>query len=109
MAMTEGDGSRFERRSIQARMRVVGADGTVLGRVALIGRERLYVRRRKGLPHHWLAVPLSSVRGIHGGDVLLAAPAAAVSEPATREMLAAEIPAYTHPLAEASEGGQAPA
>lgn len=107
MAMTQGDGSRFERRSIQARMRVVGADGTVLGRVALIGRERLYVR--KGRPHHWLAVPLSSVRGIHGGDVLLSAPAAAVSEPATREMLAAEIPTYTHPLAEASDAGQASA
>jgi len=105
MAMKRGDGTRFQRRSIQAGMRVVGSDGEVLGRVARIGQERIYVRKR--FSKHWRAVPLSSVERIHIADVCLKAPAEAIAEPVTREMLAAEIPTYTHPLVEASDAGQA--
>lgn len=105
MAMKRGDGTRFERRSIQAGMRVVGSDGEVLGRVARVGQERLYVRKRFSL--HWRAVPLSSVERIHLADVCLGRPASELAEPVTREMLEAEIPTYTHPLAEASAEGQA--
>ena len=105
MAMKRGDGTRYQRRSIQAGMRVVGSDGEVLGRVARVGQERIYVRKR--LSKHWRAVPLASVDRIHLADVCLNAPAAAVSEPVTREMLAAEIPTYTHPFVEASDAGHA--
>jgi hypothetical protein len=75
--------------------------------VALIGRERLYVRKR--FSNRWRAVRLANVERIHIADVCLNGPATAVAEPVTPEMLAAEIPTYTHPLAEASDAGHAPA
>jgi hypothetical protein len=88
-------------------MRVVGSDGEVLGRVARIGQERIYVRKR--FSKLWRAVPLSRVARIHIADVCLAGLAAAVAEPVTPEMLAAEIPTYTLPFAEASDAGHAQA
>lgn len=105
MAVTWGNGTRFERRSIQAGMRVVDSNGEVLGRVARVGQERLYVRKR--LSRRWRAVPLSSVERIHLADVCLSRPASELVEPVTREMLEAEIPTYTLPLAEASGEEQA--
>ncbi len=105
MAMKRGDGTRYQRRSIQAGMRVVGSDGKVLGRVAQVGQERLYVRKR--LSKEWRAVPLSSVERIHIADVCLNGPAFEVSVPATREMREAEIPTYTLPWAAASDAGHA--
>ena len=108
MAMKRGDGTRFERRSIQAGMRVVAADGTVLGRVARIGQERLYVRKR--FSKQWRAVPFSRVERIRIADVCVSGAGFEAAEPVAREVVEAEIPTYTHPLAEgASAVGQAPA
>ena len=94
-------GSPFERRSIQAGMRVRTEDGTALGRVAVIGREVLYVRRRR-FSRGWRAVPLARVCRVTGGDVYVTGTPTEVSEVVTRERLLTEIPTYTHPLAEAS-------
>ena len=105
MAMKRGDGTRYERRSIQAGMRVVAEDGTVLGRVARIGQERLYVRKR--FSKQWSAVPLSRVERIRIADVCVSGRGSEAAEPVLREQVEAEIPTYTHPLAEASAGGQA--
>jgi hypothetical protein len=84
-------------------MRVRAADGETLGRVARVGRERLYIRRR--FSRRWTAVPLARVERIHVGDVYVSGTAAEVAEPVTRELLEAEVPTYTHPLAEASGAG----
>jgi hypothetical protein len=100
MARTWVDESPFERRSLQAGMRVRTSDGQTLGRVACVGQTRFYIRKR--FSKRWVAVALARVERIHVGDVFVSGTAAEVAEPVTREMLAAEIPTYTHPLAEAS-------
>lgn len=108
MATAWVDSSPFERRSIQAGMRVRAADGTVLGRVAAIGRDSLYVRPWC-FSRLWRAVPLSLLAGLHEGDVYLSGPAPGAAEPVLPEVLHADIPTFTHPLAEASgEGHVAP-
>jgi hypothetical protein len=103
MARTWVDESPFERRSLQAGMRVRTADGRTLGRVARVGQTRFYVRKR--LSKVWVAVALARVERIHVMDVYVSGTAGEVAEPVTREMLEAEIPTYTHPLAEASGAG----
>lgn len=105
MAEAWVDSSPFERRSIQSGMRVRAADGTVLGHVARIGQERVYVRKR--FSRRWRAVPLSRVERIHGGEVFVAGPPSAATEPVTDELLAADLRTFTHPLAEASGAAHA--
>jgi hypothetical protein len=105
MAMAWVDSSPFERRSIQSGMRVRAADGTVLGHVARIGRERVYVRKR--FSRRWRAVPLTRVERIHGGEVFVAGPPAEATEPVTDELLASDLRTFTYPLAAASGEGHA--
>lgn len=66
------DDTLFERRSIIRGMHVRAADGTLLGYVALIGQEHLYVRSSPFISHrHWKEVPVSAVGGLLHGDVVL--------------------------------------
>jgi hypothetical protein len=70
-AMTFED-TPSERRSLVSGMRVRAADGTLLGYVALIGQEHLYVRRSPFVRHtHWKEVPLSAIRRVFRGAVVL--------------------------------------
>ncbi|XXF77498.1 PRC-barrel domain containing protein [Myxococcaceae bacterium GXIMD 01537] len=98
------DDSPYERRSIQSGMRVRAGDGQVLGRVAFIGRERLYLRRQRfARVDHWRAVPLTRVERLLGGDVIVQG---ADTEPVSLEAFHADVPTATYPLAEASEEAQ---
>ncbi len=93
--------SPFERRTIRSGMRVRTEDGTKLGRVAMIGREVVYVQRHR-FSRDWRAVSLARVCRVTGGDVYVTGTPAEVSEGVTRERLRTDIPTYTHPLAEAA-------
>lgn len=97
--------SPYERRSIIRGMRVRDEDGKKLGHVALIGQEHLYVRRWP-FSLHWAEVPLSRVRHVSRGDVLLEGRAEGRRVEADRA-LHGEIPTQTHPLAEPAGWGDA--
>ena len=90
--------SPYERRSIIQGMRVRDEGGKKLGHVALIGQEHLYVRRWP-FSLHWTEVPLSRVRHVSRGEVLLEGRSAGRRVEADRA-LHGEIPTLTHPLAE---------
>jgi hypothetical protein len=98
-------GSPFERRSIQPAMKVRTADGTVLGRVALIGETVLFVRRR--FSRQLRAVPLARLKRVTGRCVYVAGRPDEVLEP-VGERLRTEIPTHVHPLAEPPWTGLAP-
>ncbi|MCY1019323.1 hypothetical protein [Pyxidicoccus sp. MSG2] len=97
--------SPYERRSIVQGMRVRDEDGKKLGHVALIGQEHLYVRRWPFSPH-WTEVPLSRVRHVARGEVLLEGRSAGRQVVASRS-LHGEIPTQTHPLTEPAGWGEA--
>jgi hypothetical protein len=88
--------SPYARRSIIRGLRVRGADGTKLGHVALIGQEHLYVRRWP-FSLHWAEVPLSRVREVTRGEVVLEGHEAGRLVEADKA-LHGEIPTQTHPL-----------
>ncbi|WP_223760610.1 hypothetical protein [Myxococcus sp. RHSTA-1-4] len=90
--------SPYERRSIIQGMRVRDEGGKKLGHVALIGQEHLYVRRWP-FSLHWTEVPLSRVRHVSRGEVLLEGRSAGRRVEAGRA-LHGEIPTLTHPLTE---------
>ncbi|MCP3139687.1 hypothetical protein [Pyxidicoccus xibeiensis] len=91
-------GSPFERRSIIQGMRVRAGDGTKLGYVAVVGEEHLYVRRWP-FSRWWAEVPMSRVRHVGRGAVLLEGQDAGRRVPAGRPE-AGELPTYTLPLTE---------
>ncbi len=98
-------GSPFERRSIQPSMKVRSADGTVLGRVALIGETVLFVRPR--FSRRLRAVPLSRLERVTGRGVYVRGRPNEVFEP-VGDRLRTEIPTHVYPLAEPPWTGLAP-
>jgi hypothetical protein len=60
----------FERRSIISGMHVRSADGALLGYVALIGQEHVYVRRSP-FNRRWKEVPLSAIGRVLSGTLVL--------------------------------------
>ncbi|MFP2927024.1 hypothetical protein ACLESO_17845 [Pyxidicoccus sp. 3LG] len=102
-----GSASPYERRSIIQGMRVRTEDGTKLGYVALIGREHLYVRHWP-FARWWTQVPLSRVRHVARGAVLLEGRDTGRRVPAEREAHR-ELPTHTLPLAEPAGWGNASA
>ncbi len=98
--------SPYARRSIIQGMRVHDEAGTKLGHVALIGQEHLYVRRWP-FSLHWAEVPLSRVRQVTRGEVVLGGREAGRLVAADKA-LHGEIPTQTHPLAEPEGWGGSP-
>lgn len=98
-------GSPFERRSIQPSMKVRSADGTVLGRVALIGETVLFVRLR--FSRKLRAVPLSRLMRVTGRSVYVSGRPDEVLEP-VGDRLRTEITTHVYPLAEPAQTGLAP-
>jgi hypothetical protein len=96
--------SPFERRSIQPPMRVCTEDGTLLGKVALIGETVLFVRPR--FSRELKAVPLSRVSRVTRRGVYVTGRPQEVLEP-VGERLRTEIITHVHPLAEPSSRGLA--
>ena len=97
--------SPYERRSIIRGMRVHDEEGKKLGHVALIGQEHLYVRRWP-FSLHWAEVPLSRVRQVTRGAVVLEGRTLGPLVEADKA-LHGEIPTQTHPLAEPVGWGEA--
>ncbi|CAM4393622.1 hypothetical protein G4177_18080 [Corallococcus sp. ZKHCc1 1396] len=90
------DDTPFERRSIISGMHVRASDGKLLGYVALIGQEHLYVRRSP-FNRRWKEVPLSAVKRVLQGDVLLRDDAGPLVD--ADAQFHGEIPTQTFPLA----------
>ena len=90
------DDTPFERRSIISGMRVRASDGKLLGYVALIGQEHLYVRRSP-FNRHWKEVPLSAVGRVLQGAVILREGTGPLTK--ADATFHGEIPTQTHPLA----------
>jgi hypothetical protein len=90
------DDTPFERRSIIGGMRVRSADGKMLGYVAFIGQEHLYVRHSP-FTRHWKEVPLSAVGRVLPGAVVLREGTGPLV-PADKQHHG-EILSQTHPLA----------
>ncbi|MBN1206073.1 MAG: PRC-barrel domain containing protein [Myxococcaceae bacterium] len=95
--------SPFERRSIQAEMRVQTLEGTRLGRVFLIGREVLYVRPWR-FSRREFAVPLSRVVRVTGRGVYVEGKPSELREP-VGDRLRHDIPTQVHPLTEPATTG----
>ncbi|MBU8899709.1 hypothetical protein DRW03_24890 [Corallococcus sp. H22C18031201] len=92
----ELEASPLERRSIVQGMRVRDEDGALLGYVAFIGQEHLYVRRWP-FSRQWGEVPLSAVRQVLAGAVRVEGRGPAVMTPAPPG-LHGEIPTQTFPV-----------
>ncbi len=99
------EASPYERRSIIRGMRVRDGDGKKLGYVAHIGQEHLFVRRWP-FSLHWSAVPLSRVRRVTQGAVLLEGRGPGLLQPADKRLYG-EIPTQTAPLPEPVGWGDA--
>ncbi|MHA7634348.1 hypothetical protein [Corallococcus sp. M7] len=91
------DDTPSERRSIISGMRVRSADGKLLGYVALIGQEHLYVRRSPFVRHRdWKEAPLSAVGRVLQGAVILKEGTGPLAH--ADAMFHGEIPTQTLPL-----------
>ncbi|WP_211193880.1 hypothetical protein [Pyxidicoccus fallax] len=90
--------SPYERRSIIQGMKVRDEGGKKLGHVAFIGQEHLFVRRWP-FSLHWSEVPLSRVRHVARGSVVLEG-RFPNGLPETDKALRGEIPTQTYPLVE---------
>jgi hypothetical protein len=88
--------SPYERRSIIRGMRVRDEDGKKLGHVAFIGQAHVFVRRWP-FSLHWSEVPLSRVRHVSRGAVVLEG-RFPEGLPPTDKALRGEIPTQTYPL-----------
>ncbi|WP_426755378.1 hypothetical protein [Myxococcus sp. Y35] len=100
--------SPYERRSLTSGLRVRDESGAMLGYVALIGQEHFYARRWP-FSRRWTEYPLSRVRHVSRGAVLLEGQMPGRVVAADRGAHA-EIPTQTMPLAEldgTSHGGGA--
>jgi hypothetical protein len=97
--------SPYARRSIIRGMRVCDEDGKKLGHVALIGQEHLYVRRWP-FSFRWSEVPLSRVRQVTRGAVVLEGREVGRLVEADKA-LHGEIPTQTHPLTDPGGWGGA--
>jgi|GEM_PF-2008440 len=90
--------SPYERRSLTSGLRVRDESGAMLGYVALIGQESLYVRRWP-FSRRWTEYPLARVRHVSRGTVLLEgqSPGRVVAADTSAHQ---EVPTQTLPLAE---------
>ena len=89
--------SPFKRKSIQHWMKVLDADGKVLGRVDCVGETVLFVRKR--FSRKLWAVPLGRLERVTGKGVHVAGRAHEVLEPEAGRKHA-ELVTATYPLAE---------